>query len=320
MYASKGGTMNKKFKVTISIIASMIIILGSAFTIYAATTEYSLKSHGIIAHDGDGDGAYTNTAKDIYIDSGDLKTINDAVVAGKTSLASAINSATASSATNKTTLGTTDANLPAFNDLKNAIANVKAAGNEEGIITGQNNVINNVGGKTSVTLEDDGTLKLGYDGTTGTPESPITNPTWAAIENKLSGKTDADGNPIYSGITNLDSLESAITADNDNYTKEYVEQNNCKRIVYLGSGSTYDLSSYDGYTSFTNSNFIVGITSGGIGCDTYMAGDGNRYSYSVNPSYNSSTGKLTISVGGSSSASSCAFYSFSANYNVYLIY
>ena len=106
----------------------------------------------------------------------------------------------------------------------------------------------------------------------------------------------------------------------DNYTNEYVEQNNCKRIVYLGSGSTYDLSSYDGYTSFTNSNFIVGITSGGIGCDTYMAGNGNRYSYSVNPSYNSSTGKLTISVGGSSSASSCAFYSFSANYNVYLIY
>lgn len=106
----------------------------------------------------------------------------------------------------------------------------------------------------------------------------------------------------------------------DNYTNEYVEQNNCKRIVYLGSGSTYDLSTYDNYTSFTNSNFIVGITSGGIGCDTYMAGNGNRYSYSVNPSYNSSTGKLTISVGGSSSASSCAFYSFSANYNVYLIY
>ena len=207
--------MNKKLKVTISIIASMIIILGSAFTIYAATTEYSLKSHGIIAHDGDGDGAYTNTAKDIYIDSGDLKTINDAVVAGKTSLASAINSATASSATNKTTLGTTDANLPAFNDLKNAIANVKAAGNEEGIITGQNNVINNVGGKTSVTLEDDGTLKLGYDGTTGT--SSVGNPTWAAIENKLSGKTDSAGNPIYSGITNLDSLENAITRDNDNY-------------------------------------------------------------------------------------------------------
>lgn len=108
----------------------------------------------------------------------------------------------------------------------------------------------------------------------------------------------------------------------DNYTNEYVEQNNCKRIVYLGSGSTYDLSSYDGYTSFTNSNFIVGITSGGIGCDTYMAGNGNRYSYSVKTSYNSSTGKLTISVGGSSSVSSgcCAFYSFSANYNVYLIY
>ena len=206
--------MNKKLKVTISIIASMIIILGSAFTIYAATTDYSLKSHGIIAHDGDGDGAYTNTAKDIYIDSGDLKTINDAVVAGKTSLASAINSATASSATNKTTLGTTDANLPAFNDLKNAIANVKAAGNEEGIITGQNNVINNVGGKTSASLGADGSLTLSYDGTTGT--SSVGNPTWAAIENKLSGKTDSAGNPIYSGITNLDSLENAITRDNDN--------------------------------------------------------------------------------------------------------
>lgn len=211
--------MNKKLKVTISIIASMIIILGSAFTIYAATTEYSLKSHGIIAHDGDGDGAYTNTDKDIYIDSGDLKTINDAVVAGKTSLASAINSATASSATNKTTLGTTDANLPAFNDLKNAIANVKAAGNEEGVITGQNNVINNVGGKTSASLGDDGSLTLSYDGTTGT--SSVGNPTWAAIENKLSGKTDADGNPIYSGITDLDSLENAITADNDNSFKGF---------------------------------------------------------------------------------------------------
>lgn len=219
--------MNKKFKITISIIASMIIIMGSAFTIYAATTEYSLKSHGIIAHDGDGDGAYTNTAKDIYIDSGDLKTINDAVVAGKTSLASAINSATASSATNKTTLGTTEANLPEFKQLKDAIAKVKAAGNEEGyatgnaagIITGQNNVINNVGGKTSATLEPDGSLKLGYDGTTGT--SSVGNPTWAAIENKLSGKTDADGNPIYSGITDLDSLENAITADNDNSFKGF---------------------------------------------------------------------------------------------------
>ena len=210
--------MNKKLKVTISIIASMIIIIGSAFTIYAATTEYSLKSHGIIAHDGDGDGAYTNTAKDIYIDSGDLKTINDAVVAGKTSLASAINSATASSATNKTTLGTTDANLPAFNDLKNAIANVKAAGNEEGIITGQNNVINNVGGKTSATLGADGSLTLGYDGTTGT--SSVANPTWDEIKTQLAGKTDSAGNPIYAGVTNIESLKNAITADNDNYLEK----------------------------------------------------------------------------------------------------
>lgn len=51
-----------------------------------------------------------------------------------------------------------------------------------------------------------------------------------------------------------------------------------------------------------------------------MAGNGNHYSYSLSPNYDSSTGKLTISVGASSSAKSCAFYSFSVNYNVYLIY
>ena len=257
--------MNKKLKVTISIIASMIIILGSAFTIYAATTEYSLKSHGIIAHDGDGDGAYTNTAKDIYIDSGDLKTINDAVVAGKTSLASAINSATASSATNKTTLGTTDANLPAFNDLKNAIANVKAAGNEEGIITGQNNVINNVGGKTSASLGADGSLTLSYDGTTGT--SSVGNPTWAAIENKLSGKTDADGNPIYSGITDLDSLENAITADNDNL-KNNIKKNpsaygieSSVKVVKTGKGDLSIKMSDNGLTDYDVNHYILQITS-----------------------------------------------------------
>ena len=284
--------MNKKLKVTISIIASMIIILGSAFTIYAATTEYSLKSHGIIAHDGDGDGAYTNTSKDIYIDSGDLKTINDAVVAGKTSLASAINSATASSATNKTTLGTTDANLPAFNDLKNAIANVKAAGNEEGIITGQNNVINNVGGKTSVTLEDDGTLKLGYDGTTGT--SSVGNPTWAAIENKLSGKTDADGNPIYSGITNLDSLENAITRDNDNSAKPNF-------VYYDVTLSKYVYPAING--DHTLSASIPGVINGiqidynnyiGSGCvsEAYCQSG----TYIKGSSFNPSTGELTATI------------------------
>lgn len=212
--------MKKRTKVLISTICALVMCFGIVGGVSAANSNGIIKFTGPDGVEGGGDDIIFD-ASDIKTLEGKVKTINDnitaandKIVAGKTSLASAINSATASSATNKTTLGTTDANLPAFNDLKNAIANVKAAGNEEGIITGQNNVINNVGGKTSASLGDDGSLTLSYDGTTGT--SSVGNPTWAAIENKLSGKTDADGNPIYSGITDLDSLENAITADNDN--------------------------------------------------------------------------------------------------------
>lgn len=111
-----------------------------------------------------------------------------------------------------------------------------------------------------------------------------------------------------------------LFCDTISYRNQYIHQNNYKRVKYLGSGTTFDLSNYDGYTSFTNNNFIVGITSSSIGCDTYMAGNGNRYSYTVSPSYNSSTGLLNISLIPNSSTNSCAFYSFSTNYNVYLIY
>ena len=71
---------------------------------------------------------------------------------------------------------------------------------------------------------------------------------WESIRNSevLSGKTDIAGNPIYGNVTDIESLENAITNDNDSY----LQKNSCSgitipRLVTGGNGSAggvYDLS------------------------------------------------------------------------------
>ena len=81
--------------------------------------------------------------------------------------------------------------------------------------------------------------------------------------------------------------------------------NNSQSVVYLGTGTSFNLSSYSGYQNFTANNFIVGVQSGTGSGQVYtkvgLSGGGSASthvymgSFSVSKSYNASTGVLTVS-------------------------
>ena len=83
----------------------------------------------------------------------------------------------------------------------------------------------------------------------------------------------------------------------------YSMETNNKKMILLGSGTSFDLTSYDAYERFTIDDFIVEIVSasetkaaadGGSdpgGCNPYY---GKASGFSINKVYDSSSGILTI--------------------------
>lgn len=81
-------------------------------------------------------------------------------------------------------------------------------------------------------------------------------------------------------------------------------------IVDLGTGSTFDVSEYAGYSSFTLENFIVSVerftATGTAGIGGGLVRNGGSVSANstptINKNYDSSTGKLTVSASGTSAS------------------
>ena len=70
-------------------------------------------------------------------------------------------------------------------------------------------------------------------------------------------------------------------------------------VINLGTGTSFDVSSYSGYKNFTIDNFIVEVNGGSFSASgsyndivTPVSGSG---SYTVTKTYDSETGQLTIS-------------------------
>ena len=72
-----------------------------------------------------------------------------------------------------------------------------------------------------------------------------------------------------------------------------------KQVIDLGVGTSFNVTSYPGYESFTNANFIVeqAATPGISNSRGYPIGDGNTYyvdgTFGLYKNYNASTGILT---------------------------
>lgn len=160
------------------------------------------------------------------------------------------------------------------------------------------------------------------------------------------------GGIIFSGISvvaitltaneiSYTSSESEFTATNvksaiDELYKISQENTGTQKVVDLGTGTSFDLTSYEGYQNFTNSNFIIVSASSmsNSGSSSFQPGYSASVnstvtaSYSTTKSYNASSGILTAyaTLSGSFSRAggvdSGRFPSFSSNeaVNVYLIY
>lgn len=95
---------------------------------------------------------------------------------------------------------------------------------------------------------------------------------------------------------NVNNVEEALNS-------LYSMETNNKKMILLGSGTSFDLTSYDGYERFTSDDFIVEIVSasetkaaadgGGSpdGCNPYY---GKASGFSINKVYDPSSGILTI--------------------------
>ena len=80
------------------------------------------------------------------------------------------------------------------------------------------------------------------------------------------------------------------------YDKEFVTTS--RQIINLGTGTSFNVSSYDGYKNFTNDNFIIGASSGNcpsLGSKTENSTRAKANGFTISKSYNASTGILTIS-------------------------
>ena len=74
-----------------------------------------------------------------------------------------------------------------------------------------------------------------------------------------------------------------------------------KNVIYLGTGTSFNISSYEGYETFTTDNFIVGIKSISTTATSWCFSDGasspgtTTQSCIISSSYDKNTGILTIS-------------------------
>lgn len=113
-------------KLVITVLAAALVLSSTAVAFASGEIFPGSRSKGTFQFAEDGDASNP----DIVISSDDLGLIYGNVTDGKTALASVINDATADSK-QPTSLGTTPANLPTFEDLQNAIDAVKSAGEDK---------------------------------------------------------------------------------------------------------------------------------------------------------------------------------------------
>lgn len=69
-----------------------------------------------------------------------------------------------------------------------------------------------------------------------------------------------------------------------------------KQVVYLGAGTSFNVSSYEGYQNFTTDNFIVGANSGhsSQGASGKYTCNPKIEGFTISKSYNASSGVLSI--------------------------
>ena len=120
-------------------------------------------------------------------------------------------------------------------------------------------------------------------------------------------------NSLYSMKQELDTLKSVGDATSDDIAegKTAVVKGNLvtgtksdsTTVIYLGTGNSFNLTSYEGYEKFTADNFIVEVYSGSVSsghldryngtlsCETSCYATG---SYTLSKTYNASSGVLTV--------------------------
>lgn len=96
---------------------------------------------------------------------------------------------------------------------------------------------------------------------------------------------------------NRDLQEVGMTAEEKKQLQEIYDRivTYAKYIVDLGSGTTFDVSGYEGYQNFTISNFIVSVDSASSTWTGYGDTGTNSCSATVIKNYNASSGILTLS-------------------------
>lgn len=96
---------------------------------------------------------------------------------------------------------------------------------------------------------------------------------------------------------NSDLQEVGMTAEEKKQLQEIYDRivTYAKYIVDLGSGTTFDVSGYEGYQNFTISNFIVSVDSASSTWTGYGDTGTNSCSATVIKNYNASSGILTLS-------------------------
>lgn len=116
-----------------------------------------------------------------------------------------------------------------------------------------------------------------------------------SLSGKVGGFTDGD----YTAVTGLaydatnKKLGLKVGADT------VIPFKGGKQVIDLGVGRSFNITSYPGYESFTNANFIVeqAATPGISNSRGYPIGDGNTYyvdgTFGLYKNYNASTGILT---------------------------
>ncbi|MBO5478232.1 MAG: hypothetical protein J6A04_00650 [Clostridia bacterium] len=89
---------------------------------------------------------------------------------------------------------------------------------------------------------------------------------------------------------------------NAGYNAGYDVGKTANQIVYLGTGTSFDVSSYTGFENFTSENFIVGgLSAPDTLTSRYTTGAGNvedraaARGFSIQKNYNNTTGILTLS-------------------------